>query len=83
MSASGDWKKSKLYIQATESHSNKKMGKRKWFLKSEMISRFGEAATEAMIQRKEGDKDLRETECRYHPDCPDVEAWSLDFVCCS
>ena len=81
MSASGDWKKSKLYIQATESRSNKKMGKRKWFLKSEMISRFGVAAREEMIQRKEGDMDLKETECRDHPDCPGVEARALEWVC--
>ena len=77
MSASGDWKKSKLYIQATESKSNKRMGKRKWFLKSEMIAKFGEDAATEMIRRKEGDKDLKETECRDHPDCPGVEACTL------
>ena len=41
-----------------------------------MIHRFGEEATEEMMHRKENDPQLKETECRYHPDCPGVEAGS-------
>lgn len=86
LSCSGNWKSSKLYISLVNKKKNKSCGVRRWFLRSELIAKFGSDIAEDIINRKMTDDKLREEETRVHPDLPDredcaVSALYIDASC--
>ena len=73
----GIWSKSSFLMKIRERHSTKRRGVRRWLLYSELVSRFGEDLTVQLTNRKLLDKELRETEVRFHPEFPNSEDWLL------
>ena len=69
----GIWSKSSFLMKIRERHSTKRRGVRRWLLYSELVSRFGEDLTVQLTNRKLLDKELRETEVRFHPEFPNSE----------
>ena len=72
--SSCDWRKSTIYRSVTNTIENKKSGRRKWLTRQQMIPIFDndEAVVDGIILRKESDPELRETECRKHPEVPSM-----------
>lgn len=70
LSCGGDWKSSKIYLSVKEKHSRKRQGVRKWMIRPEIERKFGVEGANAIIDRKEGEEELRLTEIRDHPECP-------------
>lgn len=78
LGASGNWKESKIYLSVTQTKSQKRLGKRKWFTKAELEKKFGEEVAGILVTRKK-DPEAKVKEWREHPDVPDVEAGMITF----
>lgn len=74
---SGNWTESKIYLQAKSKDKRKIMGRCVWLTKPELISKFGQEGAENLIDYKMNDAKLKETETRWHPSAPTVEACSV------
>ena len=74
MACGGAWKQSQLFLNCRYQNSSKRKGVRKWMLRSEVISKFGEQSGQAIIDRKLADPELCEREVRKHPENPDDPA---------
>ena len=72
--SSCDWRRTTIYRSVTNTIENKKSGRRKWLTRQQMIPIFDndEAVVDGIILRKESDPELRETECRKHPEVPSM-----------
>jgi hypothetical protein len=73
LSAGGDWKKSKLFLQAKTSKSQRKNSIRRWFTLHQLQVKHGEEVAEAMVQRKLQNESLKREEVRAHPDLPELQ----------
>ena len=77
--AGGDWTKSKIYLEARNTNSKKKTGRRVWLTKAEMEAKFGIQGCEAIIATKEGDATLKSSQVRPHPEAPTCLALTQYF----
>ncbi|CAE7623099.1 unnamed protein product [Symbiodinium sp. CCMP2592] len=67
----GKWVNSMVLKTIRHKHKNGKRAARRWLTKSQLLAHFGdESVVEAIVLRKEADKDLAEAEIRDHPDLP-------------
>ncbi|OLP87280.1 hypothetical protein AK812_SmicGene31512 [Symbiodinium microadriaticum] len=69
----GDWKTSSIYLNLKNVKSTKRTGVRVWMTRAEVIAKFGEEATDAIILRKQSDEKLKATEIRRHPELPESD----------
>lgn len=67
----GDWKQSQLYMSAVHKNKHKLKGVRVWMVFDELVKRFGPVGAQAIVSRKENDKELKVKEIRPHPECPE------------
>ena len=68
------WAKSKLTLRLRNKTRNAKRGLRRWMTRFEMEQKWGKELAAAIIEEKENDEHLAETEIRPNPDCPKREA---------
>ena len=66
----GNWTKSEMLMTIRSVNRSKKMGVRVWMTRAEAVTRFGEAAADAIILRKLQDETLKTTQVRDHPEAP-------------
>ncbi|CAE7325059.1 unnamed protein product [Symbiodinium sp. CCMP2592] len=72
----GKWVNSVVMKTIRHKHKNGKRAARRWMTKSQLLSHFGdESVVEAIVLRKEADKDLAQEEIRDHPDLPGLKQY--------
>jgi len=72
----GKWVNSVVLKTIRHKRKNGRRAARKWMTKSQLLSHFGdESVVEAIVLRKEADKDLAEAEIRDHPDLPGLKQY--------
>lgn len=70
--AGENWKSSEFVVQMKTINKTRRRGARKWMTKADLIKKYGsEDVAVAIIQGKESDKRLRDTQIRPHPEVPD------------
>ena len=69
----GNWEKSKIYLQVSSKEKHQRFGVREWMTRGQLETKYGKDGADAIIQRKLGDKELKEKECKMHPDAPESE----------
>lgn len=69
----GNWKTSAFLMKIRERHSTKRRGVRRWLVMKELQERFGDDMATQLTNRKLLDKELSQTEVRYHPEFPKGE----------
>ena len=73
----GNRQKSSLYIQAKCKDKTKRKGVRAWMTMKDLTERFGATGAQALVDHKLADKELAESEVRYHPSAPKVDSHAL------
>lgn len=63
--AEGKWKNSKLHVQLQEKSTKKFLGLRKWYTWVQLVEKHGEDIAKSIVETKENDEKLRESEIRH------------------
>ena len=73
--ASGEnWTQSSVYLNITSSTGTRRRGVKRWLTFAEIERQYGPTVAKAIVDHKLTTPDLAETEVRFHPDAPGVEA---------
>ena len=76
-SGSEDWKKTTIWLRISSKSGSRHLGVKRWMTRLQMENLLGSDVASAITEAKESDPVLKNTECRYHPDAPGVEAAGL------
>ena len=72
-SCQGVWKESHLYLQLSQKSRHRKIGRRSWLTKPELIKKYGDKQAATLIwDAKIEEDDGSGSQVRPHPDCPSV-----------
>ena len=63
-----NWGSSKLLMRLRSSSKSQHTGVRRWYFRREMVQKWGEEITAAMIEDKLQDDERKNSEIRGHPD---------------
>lgn len=72
-SCQGIWKESHIYLQLSQRTRHRKVGRRSWLTKPELVKKYGDQDAATLIwDNKIAEDDGSGSQVRPHPDCPSV-----------
>ena len=75
LSCGGTWEKSKLLQTMRNEKRLRHRGARIWLTKQQIVDKYGsKGIAESICNAKLDDPELKKTQTREHPDCPNDEA---------